>query len=136
MLSRVPENLMLVESIANGGSSVPPFASANRYDVATHDQVPLRIVAKHEGMSSCDVESPFSIERDGSRVPFPHSEPQHGRTRRLDLRKNMRHELVSQPAPMVRRIDIEPLDLDRSLARDQRGLRIEPQLHESSQFSV
>jgi hypothetical protein len=82
--------------------------------VATHDQVALGIVAEPEGVFTHDIKSPFSIERQGSWISFPHSEPERRGAGRVGSRKNVRHELVSQSRAMVRSVHVDPLDLDRS----------------------
>lgn len=99
-----------------------------RLHVAKHNQITLGIVAEPEDVFAHDLKLPLSIEGYGPWISFPHSEPKHGSSGSLGSGKNVRHEFVSQSGPMVRGMHVESLDLDRSLAKDERRYGIEPQL--------
>jgi len=114
---------------------MPAWVPRRRLHVATHYQVALAIVAEPEDVLPHDRKAPLSIEGEGSRVSFPYSEPERRGLSGHGSCKNVRHEFVSQSGPVVCGIHVEPLDLDRSRARNRRARCIESELHVRGQAS-
>ena len=96
----------------------------------------MRIVADLEGVFADGLESPLPIERDRAGISFPDAEPYCRESSGLGSSEDMLHECVGQAAAMARRVHVKPLDLDRPVASNHRGDRVESKLRVSDQATA